>query len=322
MNSNILTKVLVLLAAAAVYHGAYAASYTVGVGETLTLDVPSVSLGYVDKAIWACSCPQISFLSKSTVSATIEVTAPFEGYAVVELVYVERYMDYRGFTRANTYTEDFYVSCSGGQDGPSSEAKSISVEPEIDVEIGKEARIYYRLYPDGSDADVYVRNYPGTYFNSITLNSRERYIEGIARDAGIESVTVYFDNENGEEVSAVCNVTVYDPDWITPESIRMKSVLLMAKGGRQRILPVLYPNTATTLYTWETDNKDVAYDTGDGEIYAKDCGTANITVRTSNGLTAVCNVLVVEQVPSVPGMSAALERASEMVYLTETDIIR
>lgn len=323
MNRNTFCGILVFFAALIVSFSARAASYRVAVGETLTLDVPSVSIGYVDKAIWACANPAVEFVSKSTVSATVRVTASFEGYAVVELVYVEKYVDGRGFTRANTYTEDFYVSCStGSSGGGQTAATSISVEPEIEVAIGKTAEIGYELYPEGSTADVFVSLYPGTYFNSVSVNTRENSIEGIARSAGIETVTVYFRDENGDKVSSDCKVTVFDPTWVAPESMSVKPVLLMAKGTRTRILPVLSPRKATTLYTWKSDNMSVAYDTGGGEIFAKDCGSANITVRTANGLTAKCNVIVVDELPDIPGFSSALDRAADMISVTETDVIR
>ena len=57
---NSLAKLTIVLLAFIFVEKAYCQSYTVKVGETVTLNVPSVSLGYVDKAIWACSNPAIS----------------------------------------------------------------------------------------------------------------------------------------------------------------------------------------------------------------------------------------------------------------------
>ena len=49
-----------------------AQSVYIGENETVSLSVPNVSPGYVDKAIWACSNPAITFIDKSTTSATIK----------------------------------------------------------------------------------------------------------------------------------------------------------------------------------------------------------------------------------------------------------
>lgn len=86
-----------------------AQSVYVGENETVSLSVPNVSPGYVDKAIWACSNSTIAFVDKSTTSATIKAVKSFDEYATVELLYVQKYVDAKGFTRAITYTKNFYV---------------------------------------------------------------------------------------------------------------------------------------------------------------------------------------------------------------------
>ena len=296
-------------------------TYNLEIGSMLKLDVPSVSLGYVDKAIWACSNPAIEFVDKSNFSATITATDYFEGYAIVELVYVEKYVDYKGFTRANTYTKNYYISCQGNNsnDGTTGMAKSISVEPEIRVAIGEDAKIQYQLYPEGSVAELYCGNRPGSYFNSLTINKNESCVHGWARSVGVETVTVYFYNEKGETISASCNVTVYDPAWVAPESLSMQPVLLMLKGENKKVLPTLYPSTATTLYSWKSDNTSIVR-VSNGEISAKNTGTAIVTVETSNGLMAKCNVIVVDEQPQA-GVNSALNRAAEMLRTVENDII-
>ncbi len=299
----------------------FAQTYEIGVGETLQLDVPSVPSGYVDKAVWACSNPAITFLSKSEISATIKAVNDFDGYAVVELVYVERYVDDKGFTRANTYSKNFYVSCiRESADNPTSNAASILIQPELTVEIGMQVKIPYQLLPAGSTADIWSTSYPGTHFNGITNYGKDQYIKGWARSAGTDEVTVYFYDEYNNKISATCMVSVCDPTWILPESIKAPSALLLLKGEHYRILPTLYPQTATTLYEWKSDNASIA-SVLQGTVKANDIGTADITVKTSNGLLAKCSVIVVEDKTQFKGMSSALGRAADMLKMAE-DIIQ
>lgn len=110
MKHNKLFVVLFLLFIGFLLNGkAIAQSVYVGENETVSLSVPNVSPGYVDKAIWACSNSAIAFVDKSTTSATIKAVKSFDEYATVELLYVQKYVDAKGFTRAITYTKNFYV---------------------------------------------------------------------------------------------------------------------------------------------------------------------------------------------------------------------
>ncbi|WRK53097.1 Ig-like domain-containing protein [Coprobacillaceae bacterium CR2/5/TPMF4] len=51
--------------------------------------------------------------------------------------------------------------------------------------------------------------------------------------------------------------------------------------------------------TWTTSNKEVAEVDSNGKVTGKSEGTATITVKTSNGLTASCKVTVTKQIPSI-----------------------
>ena len=323
MKLNSIIKLAIVLILFPFAGKAYSQTYSIGVGETLTLNVPSVSLGYVDKAIWACSNPAISFISKSTQSAKVTALASFEGYATVELVYVEKYVDSKGFTRANTYTRNYYISCKAGTSGggSSTAATSISVEPEIKVAIGNKAKIYYQLYPEGSTAEIWNSRYPGQYFSSIVHYKEGGYVEGIARAAGVENVTIYFYNEKEEKVSATCKVTVYDPTWIEPQSVSLQEVLLLTVGETKKLLPSFTPSSATALYEWTSDNSSVAY-MSDGSVKAKSAGIANITLKTSNGLMSQCTVIVVQDETQIPGLNKALNRAAGMLKSAENGNIK
>lgn len=314
-------KKLLFLACMFCCNLSFGQTYNIEVGETLQLNVPPVPLGYVDKAIWACSNPAITFINKSEISAMIKATKNFDGYAIVELVYVEKYVDNKGFTRANTYSKNFYVSCIGDSGNDSNQnATSILIQPELTVEIGEQVKIPYQLLPVGSTADIWATSYPGTHFNGLTTNEQEQYVKGWARSAGTDEVTLYFYDGNDNKNSATCIVTVCDPTWILPESINVPSVILLSKGEQYRILPSLYPQTATTLYEWESDNTTIA-SVSQGTVKANNIGSTDITIKTTNGLLAKCSIIVVEDKTQIRGMSSALSRAANMLKIAE-DIIQ
>ena len=315
MKFNLVVKyVLVLAAFLCVERLSGQNTYSVEVGKTLTLDVPPAR-GAIDKAIWACSNPAISFVNKSSVSATIEVTKSFEGHATIELVYVERTVDYKGFTRANTYCKNFYVSCKSGIQGGGSSvaATSISIDPEVKVAVGGKARINYHLYPEGSTAKIFCSGNPGTYFNGMTVYD-SGYLEGYARSAGMEEVKVYIYDKSGEEVSAKCKVTVYDPTWTEPRSVDTKDALLLTIGGeKKKIRPVFTPVTATALYELSSEDPSVVYKAWTGFLVAKSEGIADMKLNISNGLQASCTVVVLPRGTNIPGIERALDRTAAML---------
>lgn len=323
MKLKFIIKLAIMLIIFSFSERAYSQSYSIGVGESLILNVPSVSMGYVGKAIWACSNSAIKFVNKSTQSATITALESFDGYATVELVYVEIYVDRKGFTRANTYSKNYYIRCKTGasEGGGSAAAVSLSVEPEIKVAIGEKAKIHYNLYPEGSTAELYCSRYPGKYFFALTLYKNGGYFEGLARSVGVENVTVYFYNDKKETVSAKCKVTVYDPTWTAPQALSLPNVLLLTVGETQKLLPLLTPSNATALYEWSSDNSSVA-SMADGVVKAKSAGTANITLKTSNGLMSQCTVIVVADNVQIPGLGKALSRASDMLKTAENEIVK
>lgn len=316
MKTNSIIKLMVMLIAILFANNAYCQTKYIEVGGTLMLDVPSAKIGYVDKAIWACSNPAISFVSKSNVYAEIKALKSFDGCATIELVYVESYVDNKGFTRAITYTKNFYVYCKGGTSGGgiSKTATSISVEPEMKVALGERLKIYYHLYPEGSTADVYSSGGVGAFHQD------DGYYEFLARKVGTNDVSLYFYNEKDEKVSADCRVTVYDPTWTEPESISIPNDLLLTVGETKKILPIVTPKSATAIYYWYSDNYSVA-SFSDGGVVAKKAGIANIKLETSNGLMAKCTVVVLDD-KQIPGLNKALNRNFSMLQSAEDEVVK
>ena len=125
----------------------YATTYSGTVGETIYLPTPNVSMGYIDKAVWACSSPCISFVSKSESGAEIKIVKAFAGIVQVELVYVQTWVTTDGKRQQNTYTTYYNITCIGG--GSSQKATSISIPSQTKIKMGETAIIDIKVTPEG-----------------------------------------------------------------------------------------------------------------------------------------------------------------------------
>lgn len=77
-----------------------------------------------------------------------------------------------------------------------------------------------------------------------------------------------------------------------PTSIYLNQTsLTLGAGESYTLTKSVYPYNASTSYTWSSSNTSVAA-VSNGKVTAKKSGTANITVKTSNGKTATCKVTV------------------------------
>lgn len=323
-DTNEMKNLLNLIFFIVVYLGTaepiFASTYNLNIGEEQYLKVPDVSLGYVDKAIWACSTPGVIFVSKSETGATVKIQQYFEGTATVELLYVVKYTDSKGFTRANTYTKNYYLTCIYNGSDASGTAKSIFIEPEKIVQIGEKVRINYKLLPEGSTAKVSAWSYPGTFFNGITNFNGNQYIEGWARSTGIDKVTVSF-TVGDETISATCKIFVVDPTWTSPTTISVEPIYMLAKNDKLVIKPVLTPANANTIYDWKIDDKKVV-SFYDGEFHAIGEGMTTVKVTTRNGLTATILIVVKDASPDIPGLKKAIKRVGTLMNETETELIK
>ncbi len=93
-------------------------------------------------------------------------------------------------------------------------------------------------------------------------------------------------NENGFKFVAL-------KDTVNPTSIKLnKTSVTLGVGEIVTLTKTVTPSNASTSYTWSSSNTSVATVSSSGKITAKKAGTANITVKTSNGKTATCKVTV------------------------------
>lgn len=100
---------------------------------------------------------------------------------------------------------------------------------------------------------------------------------------------------DGSGVSASCSVTVIEQP-VDPTSISIVENLTMKLEDTYTIPYTLSPDNAVTTVTWDCDNKSVATISSDGKVTPVGTGTANIIATTTNGLTALCKLTVIDNI--------------------------
>lgn len=89
-----------------------------------------------------------------------------------------------------------------------------------------------------------------------------------------------------------------------PTSVSLnKTSLTLDVGKSYTLTKTVSPSNAATSYTWRSSNTSVATVDSNGKVTAKASGTATITVKTSNGKTAICKVTVNLPAPQITGLA-------------------
>jgi uncharacterized protein YjdB len=128
--------------------------------------------------------------------------------------------------------------------------------------------------------------------NIATVDANGK-VKGIAVGTTIVTVTTV---DGG--FFAECEVTVIE-DIVLPTSIILTPKTHTLDVDTDYELQVqLTPSNASTILTWISSNDDIV-SVEDGVITGNAGGKATITVKTINGLSAICNVTVVVPVKSV-----------------------
>lgn len=111
---------------------------------------------------------------------------------------------------------------------------------------------------------------------------------------------------------------------VKPTSLKLnKTAVSLSKGGTVTLTPKFTPaNTTVKTVTWTSSNKKVATVSSKGVVKAVANGTAVITCKTSNGLTATCKITV----KVIPVTGIAIKESGGLIMnpgytYTLTDIV-
>ena len=101
------------------------------------------------------------------------------------------------------------------------------------------------------------------------------------------TVTITAKTSNGK--TATCKITVQPP---ASKITLNKSTLYLGVGEKFQLTSSVQSGTASAKRGFSSSNNNICYTSGSGQLTAKKTGTAYITVKTFNGKTAQCKVVV------------------------------
>ena len=182
---------------------------------------------------------------------------------------------------------------SGGDPGGSSEEQpstpveieSISVvDPEITIKEGESKQIIVNFHPDNVNTNTaleYKSDDPSVA--SVGLTGKIT-----AKSEGVTTITIT--TRNGK----TAKVTVTVIGIIRAESVTLSPTSVELEIGETTYITasIKPPETEDQKIDWSSSAKSIAIVDKNGKVTAKATGTAKITAKTSNGITAVATVTV------------------------------
>ena len=88
------------------------------------------------------------------------------------------------------------------------------------------------------------------------------------------------------------NFYVENLKWAYPTKITLSKTSATIKVGESLSLKATSDSVLDISFTWSSNNNSVASVTKDGKVYGNKAGSATITVKSENGITAACKVTV------------------------------
>ena len=182
---------------------------------------------------------------------------------------------------------------------------SIDLPSTLSLEVGKSKTLTPTVVP--SDA-TYTLSWSSSN-TSVATVSQSGLVT--AKAAGATIITVRTDNGKSDD----CLVTVTQ-SAVSPTSVSVTPTSLSLEVNQTaNLTATVYPSNATTSLAWSSSNTNVAK-VSSGKVTAVGAGSCVITVKTSNGKSATCNVTVTESV--VNPTSVYVSPSSLSLEVTET----
>lgn len=143
----------------------------------------------------------------------------------------------------------------------------------------------------GSSKTIQMTVTPSDYDRSFTWRSGDESIatvvDGVVTGHSIGSTTITATAASG--VSGSCTVTVLSPS----SSITLSDTAITLEAGTSYLLTAtLVPEDSTDTLTWTSGSTSIASVSSSGLVTAKSSGTTFITVKSSSGQIATCQVTV------------------------------
>ena len=281
---------------------AEAESVTMNVGDSKTL-YPSIlpTLTLAGQPAWISNNPDVvQVYSFNMYSCTIKALKPSDRPVIVQCSYYYRVLN-GSYVYQLQGAVDYEVTVE------SIKPQSISVYPtNVTIDIGDTRTMEINVFPSNADKSVTWSSTDNTVAYVHGDNMLEAFGKGTA--------TVTATTPNG--LHASCEVTVIH---IEPTSVSLPAEISLIEGKYTSLKAELLPAGATSHLTWKSADEEIAEVTTSGGVIAVSPGTTTVTVKTSNGLTAACKVIVKEN-PGPP-KSISLPEGMSLIYGFYTTLV-
>lgn len=162
---------------------------------------------------------------------------------------------------------------------------AVTLEPEkIELAVGESEQLKATVKPDDATDTALTWTSGNTGVASVDENGKVT-----AQAPGTATITVQ--SQDDPAITDTCEVTVTGK---AVESVTLdKTRLDLEPGGTAQLTATITPEDATDkTLTWTSDDENAATVDQNGKVTAGEEGYATITVTTSNGKTATCDVYV------------------------------
>lgn len=135
----------------------------------------------------------------------------------------------------------------------------------------------------------------------VVWESTDPKVVSVATDGTVTAIgpgtTTVTATTNDGSFSADCIVSVKSPaQHITLD----KTSLKLLEGESGKLTATVYPlNSTQKTLTWVSDHPDVASVDNEGNVTARKAGTATVTVKVADKVSAVCKVTVISRVTGI-----------------------
>lgn len=156
---------------------------------------------------------------------------------------------------------------------------------------------------------------------SVVWKSEDAKVVSVSSDGTVTAVgpgtAAVTATTNDGSFTSSCTVTVKNP----AQHISLdKTSLKLLEGESGKLTATVYPlNSTQKVLTWVSDAPEVASVDGEGNVTARKAGTATVTVKVAENVTAVCKVTVISRVTGISLSETTVElKPGETRQLTAT----
>lgn len=256
-------------------------SFSLYVGQSAYLPVPKcpISSGYVNSFSYSCSSTALNVVNRSGSPGSFEVLKYFEGQLTIECFF--QYIYYiNNIPHSGTSREYHFVSCK---------SNDISIDgPNSVLDKGKGMQMTYSFAHSTFDATPEI-----TWKSSSSCARVDLWGYVTAVSKGTATITAS-SNLGSNKASFTISITDSGEGNNQLKQISIPSKKEMIVGEKYQFRPDLSPKNATNSLSWTSNDFDVVNVTQNGSVTALKRGTAVITVRSDNGLSASCDITVKE----------------------------